>query len=51
MLKTLTYFVALPAVGMSMLNVFLKLFLGEYQRPKVRAYLISAWGPALSSIL
>lgn len=46
--KALTYFVVLPAVGVSMLNVFPKLFCGQYQRPKVRASPISAWGPALS---
>lgn len=39
---------ALPAVEMSMLNVFPMLFHTELQRPKVVAYLISASDPAPS---
>uniref|UniRef100_A0A8C0JMT6 Cytochrome c oxidase subunit n=1 Tax=Canis lupus dingo TaxID=286419 RepID=A0A8C0JMT6_CANLU len=32
--EALIYYVTLPSVGMSILNVFLKLHHGEYQRPK-----------------
>ena len=35
--RALTYFVALPKVGVSMLNVFLKLHHGE-KRPDFTAY-------------
>ncbi|XP_006204870.1 cytochrome c oxidase subunit 6A1, mitochondrial [Vicugna pacos] len=38
MWKTLTYFVALPGVGVSMLNVFLKTHHGEEERPEFIAY-------------
>ncbi|XP_011354174.1 cytochrome c oxidase subunit 6A1, mitochondrial [Pteropus medius] len=38
MWKTLTYFVALPGVGVSMLNVFLKSHHGEHERPEFIAY-------------
>ncbi|KAK1328703.1 hypothetical protein QTO34_012278 [Cnephaeus nilssonii] len=36
--KALTYFVALPGVGVSMLNVFLKSHQGEHERPEFIAY-------------
>ena len=36
--KALTYFVALPRVGVSMLNVFLKSRHGEEERPEIVAY-------------
>ncbi|DAA29708.1 cytochrome c oxidase subunit 6A1, mitochondrial-like [Bos taurus] len=36
--KALTYFVALPGVGVSMLNVFLKSHHGEEERPEFVAY-------------
>lgn len=38
MWKALTYFVALPGVGVSMLNVFLKSHQGEHERPEFIAY-------------
>ncbi|KAM9194734.1 cytochrome c oxidase subunit 6A1, mitochondrial [Dugong dugon] len=38
MWKTLTYLVALPGVGVSMLNVFLKSRHGEEERPEFVAY-------------
>ncbi|XP_044771931.1 cytochrome c oxidase subunit 6A1, mitochondrial-like [Neomonachus schauinslandi] len=38
MWKALTYFVALPGVGVSMLNVFLKSRHGEHERPEFVAY-------------
>lgn len=38
MWKALTYFVALPGVGVSMLNVFLKSHHGEEERPEFVAY-------------
>ena len=38
MWKALTYFVALPGVGVSMLNVFLKSHHGEHERPEFVAY-------------
>ncbi|KAH0516943.1 Cytochrome c oxidase subunit 6A1, mitochondrial [Microtus ochrogaster] len=38
MWKALTYFVALPGVGVSMLNVFLKSQHGEHERPEFVAY-------------
>ncbi|XP_038184282.2 cytochrome c oxidase subunit 6A1, mitochondrial [Arvicola amphibius] len=38
MWKALTYFVALPGVGVSMLNVFLKSWQGEHERPEFVAY-------------
>ncbi|XP_014717943.3 cytochrome c oxidase subunit 6A1, mitochondrial [Equus asinus] len=38
MWKALTYFVALPGVGVSMLNVFLKSHQGEHERPEFVAY-------------
>ncbi|KAK7810105.1 hypothetical protein U0070_007469 [Myodes glareolus] len=38
MWKALTYFVALPAVGVSMLNVFLKSRHEEHDRPEFVAY-------------
>lgn len=38
MWKALTYFVALPGVGVSMLNVFLKSHHGEEERPEFIAY-------------
>uniref|UniRef100_A0A8C0PP07 Cytochrome c oxidase polypeptide VIa n=2 Tax=Canis lupus familiaris TaxID=9615 RepID=A0A8C0PP07_CANLF len=36
--KALTYFVALPSVGVSMLNRFLKLHHREHKRPEFIAY-------------
>ncbi|XP_036209115.1 cytochrome c oxidase subunit 6A1, mitochondrial [Myotis myotis] len=36
--KSLTYFVALPGVAVSMLNVFLKSRHGEHERPEFVAY-------------
>nr|XP_060151416.1 cytochrome c oxidase subunit 6A1, mitochondrial-like [Globicephala melas] len=36
--KALTFFVALPGVGVSMLNVFLKSHHGEEERPEFVAY-------------
>ncbi|XP_032273419.1 cytochrome c oxidase subunit 6A1, mitochondrial-like [Phoca vitulina] len=38
MWKALTYFVALPGLGVSMLNVFLKSPHGEHERPEFVAY-------------
>lgn len=38
MWKALTYFVALPGVGVSMLNVFLKSRHEEHERPPFVAY-------------
>ncbi|XP_023576704.1 cytochrome c oxidase subunit 6A1, mitochondrial, partial [Octodon degus] len=38
MWKALTFFVALPGVGVSMLNVFLKSHHGEEERPEFIAY-------------
>lgn len=38
MWKSLTYLVALPGVGVSMLNVFLKSRHGEEERPEFVAY-------------
>ncbi|EGW05308.1 Cytochrome c oxidase subunit 6A1, mitochondrial [Cricetulus griseus] len=38
MWKALTYFVALPGVGVSMLNVFLKSRHAEHERPEFVAY-------------
>ncbi|NP_001177150.1 cytochrome c oxidase subunit 6A1, mitochondrial [Phacochoerus africanus] len=38
MWKTLTYFVALPGVGVSMLNVFLKSHHAEEERPEFVPY-------------
>ncbi|XP_008567587.1 PREDICTED: cytochrome c oxidase subunit 6A1, mitochondrial [Galeopterus variegatus] len=38
MWKALTYFVALPGVAVSMLNVFLKSHHGEHERPEFIAY-------------
>ncbi|XP_050633437.1 cytochrome c oxidase subunit 6A1, mitochondrial-like [Macaca thibetana thibetana] len=38
MWKTLTFFVALPGVAVSMLNVYLKSHHGEHERPKFIAY-------------
>ncbi|XP_066226870.1 cytochrome c oxidase subunit 6A1, mitochondrial [Saccopteryx leptura] len=38
MWKALTYFVALPGVGVSMLNVFLKSRHEEHERPEFVAY-------------
>ncbi|KAF7486545.1 cytochrome c oxidase subunit 6A1, mitochondrial [Marmota monax] len=38
MWRALTYFVALPGVGVSMLNVFLKSHHGEHERPEFIAY-------------
>lgn len=38
MWKALTYFVALPGVAVSMLNVFLKSRHGEHERPEFIAY-------------
>ncbi|XP_003419308.1 cytochrome c oxidase subunit 6A1, mitochondrial isoform X1 [Loxodonta africana] len=38
MWKALTFFVALPGVGISMLNVFLKSHHGEEERPEFVAY-------------
>ncbi|XP_054450391.1 cytochrome c oxidase subunit 6A1, mitochondrial [Pteronotus mesoamericanus] len=38
MWKALTYFVALPGVGVSMLNVFLRSHHGEHERPEFVAY-------------
>ncbi|CAO2628546.1 Cytochrome c oxidase subunit 6A1, mitochondrial, partial [Lemmus lemmus] len=38
MWKALTYFVALPVVGVSMLNIFLKSQHGEHERPRFVAY-------------
>lgn len=38
MWKALTYFVALPGVAVSMLNVFLKSHQGEHERPEFVAY-------------
>lgn len=38
MWKALTFFVALPGVGVSMLNVFLKSRHGEHERPEFIAY-------------
>ncbi|XP_054361871.2 cytochrome c oxidase subunit 6A1, mitochondrial-like [Mirounga angustirostris] len=38
MWKALTYFVALPGVDVSMLNVFLKSRHGEHERPEFVAY-------------
>ncbi|XP_037368841.1 cytochrome c oxidase subunit 6A1, mitochondrial-like [Talpa occidentalis] len=38
MWKALTYFVALPGVAVSMLNVFLKSKHGEHERPEFVAY-------------
>ena len=42
--KALTYFVALPRVGVSMLNVFLKSRHGEEERPECAAALPSPLG-------
>lgn len=36
--RALTFFVALPGVGVSMLNVFLKSHHGEHERPEFIAY-------------
>ncbi|XP_004398163.1 PREDICTED: cytochrome c oxidase subunit 6A1, mitochondrial-like [Odobenus rosmarus divergens] len=36
--KALTYFEALPGVGVSMLNVFLKPHHGEHERPELLIY-------------
>ncbi|CAO2628547.1 Cytochrome c oxidase subunit 6A1, mitochondrial [Lemmus lemmus] len=36
--KSLTYFVAQPRVGVSMLNIFLKSQHGEHERPRFVAY-------------
>uniref|UniRef100_A0A2K6RUB7 Cytochrome c oxidase polypeptide VIa n=1 Tax=Rhinopithecus roxellana TaxID=61622 RepID=A0A2K6RUB7_RHIRO len=38
MWKTLTFFVALPGVAVSMLNVYLKSHHGEHERPEFIAY-------------
>nr|XP_012422307.1 PREDICTED: cytochrome c oxidase subunit 6A1, mitochondrial [Odobenus rosmarus divergens] len=38
MWKALTYFVALPGMGVSMLNVFLKSRHGGHERPELVAY-------------
>ncbi|CAO2628544.1 Cytochrome c oxidase subunit 6A1, mitochondrial [Lemmus lemmus] len=38
MWKALTYFVALPGVGVSMLNIFLNSPHGDNKRPKFIAY-------------
>uniref|UniRef100_A0A8C9GJX7 Cytochrome c oxidase subunit n=1 Tax=Piliocolobus tephrosceles TaxID=591936 RepID=A0A8C9GJX7_9PRIM len=38
MWKTLTFFVALPSVAVSMLNVYLKSHHGEHERPEFIAY-------------
>uniref|UniRef100_A0A7N5KGT5 Cytochrome c oxidase polypeptide VIa n=1 Tax=Ailuropoda melanoleuca TaxID=9646 RepID=A0A7N5KGT5_AILME len=38
MWKALSYFVVLPGVGVSVLNVFLKSHHGKHQRPKFMAY-------------
>ncbi|KAH0516219.1 Cytochrome c oxidase subunit 6A1, mitochondrial [Microtus ochrogaster] len=48
MWKALTYFVALPGVGVSMLNVFLKSQQGEHERPEFVAYPQSTSGPSPS---
>ncbi|CAD7672998.1 unnamed protein product [Nyctereutes procyonoides] len=39
--EALIYYVTLPSVGMSILDVFLKLHHGEYQRPKSKPF---SWG-------
>ncbi|EHA99071.1 Cytochrome c oxidase subunit 6A1, mitochondrial [Heterocephalus glaber] len=46
MWKALTYFVALPRVGESMLNVFLKLHHRKEERHEFIAYPISVSGPS-----
>uniref|UniRef100_A0A8C9I8H8 Cytochrome c oxidase subunit n=1 Tax=Piliocolobus tephrosceles TaxID=591936 RepID=A0A8C9I8H8_9PRIM len=38
MWKTLTFFVALPGVAVSMLNMYLKSHHGEHERPEFIAY-------------